>query len=527
MVSRIEPIWQNQTKPNRVETWMKRARGHLAEIAFQLVDGAPLHQQIYQRLRTAALEGRLPAGARLPSTRTLAEMHCVSRTTVLAAYAQLLAEGYVEGRSGAGTRISNRLPEALLQAGAGLSCATRAATNTHATPVRQISRRSEALRANRFGPEWRLPRAEPGTAFRLALPALDHFPAEIWSRIAARHARRVGRDYLDYQDGRGAAPLRRAIATHLAVARGVRCLPEQIIVTAGAQSAIDLCIRVLLDPEDRALIEDPCHLGIQAALRSSGITTTTATVDSEGMVVPDTADARLAFVTPSNQFPLAVTMSLPRRLALLDWARRADAWIVEDDYDSEFRHEGRPIEALQGLDRAGRVIYVGSFSKILFPGLRLGYLVVPPDLADAFIASRRFIDVHPPALQQNALAEFIEEGHFGRHLRRMRMLYAERGQALMSAHRRHLDGLANIAQPQAGMHAVAWLTKASDDVAAYGAVARLGVETRPLSLYGKAAGPPALVLGFGSVTPEAIERGAQDLARGLSGPRAAQAPPPA
>ncbi|WP_119305152.1 MocR-like pyridoxine biosynthesis transcription factor PdxR [Dongia deserti] len=475
-----------------------------------------LHVQVYERLRMAVLSGLLKGGARLPSTRALANELRVSRTPVLAAYEQLAAEGYVESRVGAGTRVVAEMPEHLLNAGpAGVTAHVRQARDEK----RAIAARGNVMAREKFGPELRIGQRSWRTAFRVAVPALEEFPFEIWSRLVSRHLRRPRQEILDYHGAAGLERLRRAIAAHLSVSRGIRCSSDQILIVAGAQSGIDLSARVLLDPGDTALVENPGHLGIYGALRGAGVKIASVAIDREGFAISGRSNfgrnARVAFVTPSNQFPLAVTMSLPRRLALLDWAQSNGAWIVEDDYDSEFRFSGRPIEALRALDRGDRVLYIGSFSKVLYPGLRLGYMVVPADLVDAFAAARRFIDVHPPLLPQAALTDFIEEGHFGRHLRRMRMIYAERAQALSEAFDRHLSGALSIAQPQAGMHTVAWITGKLSDRSVSEAAAREGVEARPLSVYSLGRSKPGLVLGFGNVMPREITEGARKLARAL------------
>jgi len=472
--------------------------------------GAPLHQQLYEQVRGAVLAGTLVAGQRLPASRVLAANLGVSRTTVLSAYEQLAAEGYLEGRSGAGTRVAERLPE-------------RPARRAKAVPgPRRLARRAALLLQDRFGTELRLAGRGWRTPFRLAVPALDEVPLALWTRLVARAQRQQSGQDLDYQDSRGLPRLRRAIAAHLALGRGIACTPEQVLVTAGAQSALDLAVRLLLDPGERAIVEDPGHLGIKGALRGAGAEIVPLPVDAEGLVFDPraAAGARLLCLTPSNQFPLAATLSLPRRLAILAWAEASGAWIVEDDYDSEFRFAGRPLEALAALDRAQRVLYLGTFSKVLFPGLRLGYLVVPPDLADAFAAAKRFVDVHPPPLLQAALAAFIEEGHFARHLRRLRGLYGERSERLVAALQRRLGGLLSVTPPQAGLHVVARLPEGSDpesgdDVALAARAAAAGIELRPLSAYGLGHRPAGFVLGYGHLRPREIESAVARLQRSL------------
>jgi len=306
---------------------------------------------------------------------------------------------------------------------------------------------------------------------------------------------------LGYGEPAGHRPLRQAIAAYLGAARAVRCSWEQIVVVSGSQQALDLAARVLLDPGDEAWVEDPGYAGARAALAGSGARVVPVQVDEEGLDVAagETAapGARLACVTPSHQYPSGVTMSLERRLALLEWADRAGAWVVEDDYDSEYRYSGRPLEALQGLDPSGDVVYVGTFSKVLSPGLRLGYLLAPPDLTGAFVAAREFTDRHPPQVEQAVLADFMAEGHFGRHVRRMRSLYAERRAALLESAERELAGLLDVVPAEAGMHLVGLLPEGEDDREASRRAAAAGVEAPPLSAFSQAPSRAGgLVLGY-------------------------------
>jgi GntR family transcriptional regulator/MocR family aminotransferase len=330
----------------------------------------------------------------------------------------------------------------------------------------------------------------------------------------------VSRHLLDYGDPLGFMPLREAIATYLREARAVRCEAGQVMVVSGSQHGLDLATRLLLDPGDRVWLEDPGYLGARGALMAAGARLVPVPVDGEGLEVARgirvAPDARLAYVTPSHQYPLGVTMSLARRLALLEWARARRAWIVEDDYDSEYRYTGRPLASLQGLDRHGRVIYVGTFSKVLFPALRLGYVVVPPALVDAFAAARGLVDRHPPSVTQAVLAEFIAEGSFARHVRRMRMRYAEQQAALVEAARHKLDGVLEVSPAEAGMHLVGWLPSGADDRAASGTAQQVGVEAPALSTFRlRRSGRCGLLLGYAAWAPSELRAAVDTLAAAL------------
>jgi GntR family transcriptional regulator/MocR family aminotransferase len=472
----------------------------------------PVYRQIYENLREAILSGRLARGAQLPSTRTLAAGLGVSRTTVVVAFRQLHAEGYLEGRVGSGTYVACALPDDLLgvrvdaayeprpvASGYGLSGRGKLLATTPATTIRDQG---------------------PARAFRPGVPALEEFPIEVWRRLAGKVWRRPPRGLLGYGDPGGYQPLRETIANHLGAARAVRCTWEQVIVISGSQRALDLCARLLLDPGDAAWVEDPGYAGVRAALVGAGARLIPTPVDEEGLDITAgearEPDARLVHVTPSHQYPLGVTMSLARRLALLEWASRSGAWILEDDYDSEYRYTGRPLEALQGLDAEGRVIYVGTFSKVLFPGLRLGYLVVPPGLVEAFVNASEVVDRHPPSVEQAILADFIAEGHFARHLRRTLLIYAERQQILLEEAKENLVGLLDVRSAQAGIHLVGWLPPGADDVEASRKIAARGVEAPPLASYStEAPQRPGLILGYAAVGRGEIRRGVRRLAETL------------
>jgi GntR family transcriptional regulator / MocR family aminotransferase len=350
------------------------------------------------------------------------------------------------------------------------------------------------------------------------VPALDEFPRRLWGRLTARRWRRP--PVLGYGDAAGYAPLREAIAEYVRAGRGARCTAEQIVVVSGSQQGIDLAARVLLDPGDVVWMEDPGYPGARTALSAAGARLIPVPIDEQGMVVERgralAARARMAYVSPSHQFPLGVTMSASRRLELLRWAGEADAWVLEDDYDSEFRYDARPLGCLQGMDDQGRVVYIGTFSKTMFPALRLGYLVVPEPLIDAFRAGRAAADRHSPTLEQAVLAAFVGEGHFARHVRRMRRLYAERQELLLQSVGAELGDRLEVARSPAGMHLVAWLGPMVNDEKVSARALEQGVEAAPLSRY--AVNRPdrgGLVLGWAAYRPDQIRCAVGKLATAL------------
>lgn len=468
-----------------------------------------LVEQIAEGLRKAILLGRVEVGSRLPSTRRLASDLKVSRNTVLSVYEQLIAEGYLEGARGSGSFVARELPEDLLQARSA-----RRASAEKTSSGRRIARRTERLRglALSFSQMPDKPRA-----FQTGFSAIDEFPVEAWTRVFSRRLRNLPRRSLDYSDSRGHLPLREALASYLGASRGVSCEASQIFITAGSQQALDAVFRVLLDEGDEAIIEDPNYLGARGALLAAGAKLIPVPLDNEGLDIrlgsKLSPAARLAYCTPSHQFPLGVTMSLSRRLELLEWARQKSAWIVEDDYDSEFRYRGRPLAALHGLDTSGRVIYTGTFSKVLFPSLRLGYLVVPPDLAEVFERTLTFMAFHVSMIDQAALVDFINEGHFGRHIRKMRMLYAERQKTLISAINQKLSGAIEVQDADAGMHVIGWLKPGLKAEIVARQALKNGVYTPPLSFFCMNARPPeGLLFGYTGLSSIEIRRGIQRLA---------------
>jgi GntR family transcriptional regulator/MocR family aminotransferase len=468
-----------------------------------------LHDQLYVQLRDAILSGRLAAGARLPSTRDLALDLEISRNTALEAFTQLTSEGYLEGHVGNGTYVSRQLPDDLLQIREQLLRGKRS----------RVSAQSRSAR-NTIAPIGIADYRGKPRPFRTSTPALDAFPYRLWARLLARRWKESARDLLTYGDPAGYLPLREAIATYLSSTRGVRCAPDQVILTNGSQHALTLAAAVLIDAGDTVWIEDPGFLGARAAFSSVGAKLIAVPVDEHGLDVDAGVEraphARVAYVTPSHQYPLGPTLTLPRRLALLQWATRSGAWIVEDDYDSEFRYSGRPLPALQGIDSDDRVIYVGTFSKVLFPSIRTGYIVAPRHLVPAFLAARSLTGHPAPSLDHAVLADFIEGGHFARHIHRMRVVYARRQRTLVSAVSRELPDILEIEPSEAGMHLIGWLPQTMDDQWACRAALEEGVEVTPLSLYGiEPQQRGALRLGYTGFSPKQIWEGVRRLGTAL------------
>lgn len=475
-------------------------------IAFDRASGR-FHKQVYDGYRAAILEGRLRPGQRVPSTRTAARELGISRLPVLNAFEQLQHEGYLDSRAGSGTYVAASMLDRA--SGARPNPRTGARSPTPPSPVPKAWRDVGAS----------VPRTDQ-SAFRVSLPALEHFPHKTWARLVSRHARHMPIELMAYGEPAGHLPLRHAIADYLRRSRAVTCEASQILIVSGSQMALQLCARVLLKAGDSFGVEEPGYPGARNALGATGAILRTVAVDDDGLMVGsmdrDKQTARVMYVTPSHQYPLGVSMNVARRLKLLDWARRNRSWIIEDDYDSEYRYASRPLAALQGMDEAARVIYIGTFSKVLFPALRVGYLVAPASLVDSFIAHRDAFDLFSPTLYQLALTDFLSDGHFGRHVRRMRAIYQRRRDALVEAIRRRLDGILTIVNADAGMHLTAWLPTGIDDreVARYAAMRGISA-TALSSCYAGKLSRPGLVLGFGGVAEEAIAPAVETLARAI------------
>ena len=462
------------------------------------------YRQIFDAIQQGILAGRLLPGTQVPSTRALAAQLGVARSTVVLAYEHLIAEGYLTGSTGSGSYVARDLPD--------LRPAPVRPTRPAARPrPKPAGRRPVATRAERYanaviGAPFSNRSPVP---FRMGEPSVDMFPVKIWRQLYQRRWRVTPHALMRYGDPAGFRPLRQEIVDYLGAARGVKASLDQVILVRGTQQGLDLAARVLLNPGDPVWMEDPGYMSTRATLDAVGARIVPVPVDAEGLLVDEgqrrAPSARAAFVAPSHHYPLGVTMSLARRLELLDWARRADAWIIEDDFDSEFRYAGQPQLALQGLDTEDRVIYLGTFSKTLFPALRLGYMVVPRDLARAFHMGRTLADYLSPTVEQAVVADFLAEGHFARHVRRMRTLYGARQQALVEAAGRELAGLLRIEPAATGMHVVGWLREGIDDRAAFQAALDIGIETPPLSRYCQEVTlPPALLFGYSAITERTI-----------------------
>lgn len=412
----------------------------------------PLHQQVYAELRQAILTRRLPPGQRLPSTRALAQSLRISRTTVTQSYEQLLSEGYLEARHGSGTFVCTHLPDDFLQPDPVQTTLPAAQTSM------RLSTYGHYLAQTPFHLQ-----AEPKTeiSFRYGRPALQHFPIALWRKLMSRHSRPCEDDtnasWLDYAiDPQGDYALRQAIAQYLGRARAIQCQPEQIVITNGTQQALDLVLRVLLQPGETLALEDPGYLSARRIFLSHGANLLPIPVDEWGLNVEKLASIaepiRLVYVTPSHQFPTGAILSLPRRLELLTWAQQNNALIIEDDYDSEYRYGERPIPALQGLDTHSSVLYVSTFSKVLFPSLRIGYLVLPPNLVPLISHAKWLSDRQLPTLDQRVLADFIQEGHLESHIRKMRAYYNRCRQTLVQTLKLHFKERVVILGEQAGIH---------------------------------------------------------------------------
>ena len=461
--------------------------------------GTPVNRQLYQVIREAILAHLLPAGLQMPSSRDLARELKMSRNTVTYAYEQLVAEGFLETRTGAGTFVADTAPHAIPEAVVKEAAHTDAAGSLGLS----LSRRGEQLveHAGAYRLQW--------GAFMPGVPDVTLFPAKTWSRLQNKYWRRARPDLLTYGQGAGYPPLREAIAEYLRVVRSVNCTADQVIVTTGIHQSIDLATKLLAEAGDRVWVEDPCYWGTRSVLRSLNLEPVSVAVDSEGIDVRsgDWQDPpRFIFVTPSHQYPLGPVMSLSRRRMLLEYAAMHNTWIMEDDYDSEFRYNSRPLASLQGMDTHGRVLYLGSFSKTLFPGLRIGFLVVPPSLAAPFATGLSELYRGGQVFSQAVLADFMAEGHFASHIRRMRVLYEQRLRLLQEAIARNFGDILPTTGGDAGLHLTLGLPDDCDDVAISRHAQAEGIIARSLSPYylNPKRARRGLILGYACVPNEDI-----------------------
>ncbi|MET1116364.1 MAG: PLP-dependent aminotransferase family protein [Comamonas sp.] len=457
--------------------------------------GTPLYRQLYDRVRASIASGDLAPGDRVPSARALAKELAVARGTVELAYELLASEGYLLSRGQAGTVIHPALPRAQ-------------------TPQPQAQAQPAAVpQADAMPAEGTLWRPAQLLPFQMGVPAMDAFPRKIWARLGARYLRGMQAADLDYPPPHGLPALRSAIASYLQVARGIDCGAHQVFVTTGYRASLQLAMLALLQPGDRAWVEDPGYPPTRQLLRESGLLPVPVPVDADGLMVERgialAPDARVVTVTPAHQSPLSMSLSLPRRHALLEWAAVRGAWVVEDDYDGEYRYASRPLPALASLDRQGRVLYAGTFSKVLFPGIRLAYLVVPQAQVAAFErVARIFFAAATPAITQAIVADFMAEGHFSRHIQRMRKLYGERRAATLAALERGLEGRLRAEPQPGGMHLVLRLPGARTDQPLAEKLLAHGIAVQPMSRWwASARTDSALLLSFTNCTaPAQAER---------------------
>ncbi len=498
---------------DQFEATMKRVPSAISPvIAVDRKAAKPLHKQIYDTYRSMIVSRNLGASQQIPSTRALATELKISRIPVLTAYSQLLAEGYFEARPGAGTFVCSSLPDQLTSSNRGSSRSVDVGSR-----MRVTSRRAMLL------PRYeKLPWLRGLGAFNVSQPAFDQFPFLTWSRIVMRHCRSPHARELHYGGPLGFKELRKAICTYLRTARAVHCDPHQVMIVAGSQQALEISTRVLLDERTSAWVEEPGYWLTRQVLTAAGCRLVPVPVDSDGLDVAcgvkKCRKARAAFVAPSHQFPLGATMSATRRLQLLDWAQSSGSWVIEDDYDSEYRYGNMPIASLQGLDHHSRVIYIGTFSKTLFPSLRLGYIVIPPDLVDRFAAVRYAMDITPPHFFQAVLTDFMNEGHFARHIRRMRQLYAQRRTALVDELQKEFGSALEVLGSEAGMHLAVILPKGFRDQEVAARAAREKLWLAPLSpAYVGERPRQGFILGFGNTMADEIPKAVRQLKSVLFG----------
>lgn len=477
----------------------------------ETVGQTPRHRRLYESIRRAILSHHLPVGAKLPSTRDLARDLGLSRNTVLTAFEQLLAEGYVKALTGSGTFVADTFPDirdgapgplAAVRERAALPRRDAAAMLPADEPRARLSRRGNRLTHVAAGSRFEIQPFAPGD------PDFSIFPFKLWQRLQNKYWRDARPELLDYGSAGGYLPLRRAVADYLRVSRSVRVNTDQVLITAGTQQSLSLAAQLLADAGDLAWVEDPCYWGARRVFEACDLLLRPVPVDAEGMN-PQTDDLptepRLIYLTPSHQYPKSVVMSLSRRRLLLDLAARKAAWILEDDYDSEYRYTGRPLSSLQGLDTHDRVVYLGTFSKVLYPGIKIGYMVLPPALVEPFKSALYDLQRPGQMMLQAALADFIEQGYFATHIRKMRLLYGERRELLRKTLAPMLGSAATISSEESGLHLAILLPPDCDDTALARRAAEEGLSVRALSSYYLGADRErGLVVGYAYVPTEKI-----------------------
>lgn len=465
------------------------------DLGIDRADAEPIQDQIARQIRELVLGGRLKPNARLPSTRGLAEQLGVARATAVEAYGQLLGEGYLETKLGSGTVVAAQLPDVLLSAG-----------KQRVAPTQNVPR----------------PKREPARPFRSGLVDWENFPHDEWGRILGRYWRNPPITLLEHNDAFGWIPLRRAIAAHLFEWRGITCTPEQVIVTSGGPDAFDLIRRAVFQDGDAIWFEDPGYVTARRVFTLAGLNIVPVRTDRDGLMVGEglkkAEAARGAFVTPARQYPTGVTMPLSRRLELIAWANETRSIIIEDDYDSEYRYVGKPLPAMMSLDRSGCVIYSGTFSKVFSPIIRMGFIVVPTGMTTKFREERVAYGAPPSLLVQPALAQFMEQGQFAVHIRRMRRLYASRREALLNFFNQESHGLFTVDAPPSGLSIMLRFTKSMDDIETERKLMRQGIETQALSQYYSGKSEMGLLLSFAGFSEVELLQSAKALVAALSRP---------
>ncbi len=461
----------------------------------------PLYRQLYEYLREQILTGKLSPNTQLPATRTLAKELDISRNTVLNAYKQLIDEGYLESYGGGYTRVTHTLPEQVLTIDGAKTAAAQAnlSENRPEKPPK-LSKMGETIVELPY-PYWDRSGSRP---FSSSQPSVESFPSGVWEKCLLTSWRSIQSEELSYPNALGYRPLRKSLASYLQSTRGVNCTADQVVITNGTQHALSTIFTLLLNKGDEVWVENPSYNGVKIALTQVEANIIPVNIDDQGLIFEEgfqqSPNGRMACISPSHQYPLGATMSLTRRLELLDWAERNEAWIIEDDYDSEYRYSGYPIEALQGLDKAGRVIYMGTFSKVLFPALRLGYMILPKSLVEPYRAARAFSDRGTRILEQVTVYHFIEEGHLGRHIRKMRTLYAERQEVLIEMAHKFLGGMLELEPNNVGLHLVGWLPAGMDDDSVSKHLLADGIYAPPLSYFSLTPLPrPGLIMGYAAI----------------------------